>query len=250
MCETDIMRVMNNPMGEDNEPQKSRLASEMTADSNSEPSTPSEPTVRLEFGAVVRRVALLVLLIQILNFWLPQRGNRRGFRRRRRLRNMLAITPLMVMISFVVGSVVAVLSYLLVRFVVQPFVRVWYNPRSDGGAGSFHLAPSETVEASTPARRAQGRRWQPGTLVRTNQRLWFFPISWDSEPWSVPLDETHDSTTEPAPKLGLGFVTGLPDRVSLRDGSGQVEQFAVPNPGAVLPWWCTQNQAVSHEQPV
>jgi hypothetical protein len=212
----------------------------MTTDSATEwdaaSGTQKAPRVRLAFGDVMRRVGLVVFLIEIMVFWRHFRVNRRWFRHPKRFLLLLLAAPRMLVFAFLIAALIAVLCDLLVRFMVQPVVRLWYNPRSEGSAASFHLGSGETMEESTPARRAVGRRWQAGTLARTNQRFWFFPQSWDAEPWSVPLGEVDQLRSEPAPRVGLGIVTGMPDRLSVSNVSGQTEQFAVAVPEHVLDW--------------
>jgi hypothetical protein len=73
-------------------------------------------------------------------------------------------------------------------------------------------------------------------LVHTNLRVWFFPRSWDHEPWSVPLERLASVRTQPAPTLSLGLVVGLPDQVVIRTASGDEESFAVAEPALVLGW--------------
>jgi hypothetical protein len=113
------------------------------------------------------------------------------------------------------------------------------------------MAASEQTLASSPARRAEGRRWVPGTLVRSNLRLWFFPRAHDAEIWSRPLDALHDIHLKPAPRIAWGYVQDWPERLALRvvcaDGNrpratehpddGDDLLFAVPDPAAVLGWF-------------
>jgi hypothetical protein len=199
---------------------------------------PDAPRVRIAFGDVVRKVAIFTLFMELVLFSRFVRVNRRWFRHPKRFLILIAAAPRMLVIAFLIGAVSAVLIDLLVRFVVQPLVRVWYNPPSDSAACSFHFSAGEAIEGSTPARRDLGRRgWQPGALVRTNRRLWFFPRSWDAEPWTVTLGDVRALRGEPPPRMGLGFVIGLPDRLEIVEASGKSERFAVAEPESVLNWF-------------
>jgi hypothetical protein len=221
------------------------MTTETKFEAGADSASPSAPQVQLEFGTVVRRVVILAMLVQVARFWRRRQVNRRWIRHPRTFGLLLARSPFMLVIASVIGLLTAGVGYLLVRFVVQPLVWLWYNPRIDTAADSFYLSANEVVEDSLPARRAIGRRWQAGTLARTNQRLWFFPLSWDAEPWSATLGPELQLRSEPAPSMGLGAVTGLPDLVCVQDAAGKTERFAVAEPDAVLSWVgpCPQSPA-------
>ena len=60
------------------------------------------------------------------------------------------------------------LSILIVRWLTQPRMNYWLQPREDDSFAmpfAFRLGGSEKVEAEWPARRREGRSWRPGTLL-------------------------------------------------------------------------------------
>ena len=151
-------------------------------------------------------------------------------------------TPHSILYALLFAAAATTLLYLLVRLVLEPLVRSWHTPWTDGSAGLFHVAANERVLASSPARRAVGRRWTPGTLVATNLRLWFFPRAHDVDIWSRPLDALREIHLEPGPRIAWGYIHGWPERLSLQaagdgQGDGDHEVFAIPDPDAVLAWF-------------
>lgn len=151
-------------------------------------------------------------------------------------------TPRSIHYALLFALVATTLVHLLVRLVLEPLVRAWHAPWTDGSAGLFHVAANEQVLASSPGRRAMGRRWMPGTLVVTNLRLWFFPTAHDADIWSRPLDALHEIHLEPGRRIAWGYIRGWPERLALRaggdeQGDGDPEVFAVPDPDAVLSWF-------------
>jgi hypothetical protein len=197
---------------------------------------PAGLRLRLDFRTVFRRVALLVLLVLEIYAWFALKWNFPFAKRKKRIMRLLYLTPRMSVGALLVGGAVAILADLTVRLLVQPLARAWFTPPVDLASGSFHMASNERVEQAVPARRASRRRWRPGVLVRTNLRVWFFPSSWDDEPWSVHLEHLAALETRPAPPLARGIVAGLPDRVVIQATSGDEATFAVAEPAVVLAW--------------
>jgi hypothetical protein len=203
---------------------------------------------RLDTGAVFLRLALAFFLLREVVVWL---GLRR-FRGRQGVRLLVFLfhkraTPYSVVYALLFATVATGFLSLLVRFVIGPLVRRWHAPWTDESAGLFHVAANEQVLASSPARRQQERSWLPGTLVRTNLRLWFFPRAHDVEIWFRPLADLRNLHLEPAPRVAWGYVHGWPDRLALDageaggasngDGANSHEVFAVADPEAVLAWF-------------
>jgi hypothetical protein len=201
--------------------------------------------VHIQSRGVFLWAALAFFIVRELIVWrwirlLPMRPGRRLLMRR-----VLVFlfhkwaTPHSVRYALIFALVATFLLELLVRLVLRPLVRHWHAPWTDGSAGLFHLAANEWVVDSSPARRAEGRRWPAGTLVCTNLRLWFFPRAHDAEIWSRPLDALREIHLEPAPRVAWGFILGWPDRLALQavDGEGDHEVFAVPEPETVLAWF-------------
>ena len=192
--------------------------------------------IRLAFGKVLWRVTLVSLVL--LELYVLAKVRNRVRRRIGMVLFLVFYTPRMAFYAFLIGTVVAILADLLVRLVVQPAVRAWYHPRTDDSAHAFHFAPGETVLASTPARRARGLGWQAGDLVRTDRGAWYFPQSWDSEPWFLPIGRAEAVETLAAQRAAWGFLAGVPDRVRIAGaGRGTAETFAVADPAAVLAWF-------------
>jgi hypothetical protein len=199
---------------------------------------------QLDTGAVFLRLALYFFVVREAYVWLVWM---RRIRARQGVRLVLFLfrkwaTPHSVLYALLFATVATTLLYLFVRLVLEPLVRSWHSPWIDGSAGLFHVAANEQVLASSPARRAEGRRWMPGTLVSTNLRLWFFPRAHDADIWSEPLDALREIHLEPAPRIAWGYIIGWPERLSLRTAGdeqddGNREVFAIPDPDAVLAWF-------------
>jgi hypothetical protein len=210
--------------------------------------------VHLDSGAVFLRSALYFFIARELfvwQVWLP----------RRRLLPWIRIhvflfknwaTPHSVVYALLFAAAVTTLLELAFRLVLAPLVRLWHAPRSDESAGLFYLSASEWVVESCPARRRTGWMWSPGTLIRTNQRLWFFPRSQDGENWSRPLAEIRDARLVPAPRVAWGLIAGWPGRVALGGGDDAIgaERFAVLDPGAVLSWLNPDRAAGRPDTPI
>jgi hypothetical protein len=192
--------------------------------------------LRFAFGAVVWRLTVLLLLLEEFWLWRLIRRRRPWLPRGHRWLRLLFFTPRLVVSALLIGALAAVAIDLVVRFLVQPLVRAWHHPPRDESAVSFHLASNEWVEESTPARRGDGRRWLPGTLVRTNRQVRFFPLAWDAEAWSLPMAELDQIWAEEAPKWGWGLISGFPDRICIQPCSGHAQKFAMADPHAALVW--------------
>jgi hypothetical protein len=123
------------------------------------------------------------------------------------------------------------------------FMRRWYHPRSLDPTYSnplpFHLVPGEEPVAEYPARRLDGLTRDPGTFIQTNQRLLFFPFSWEQETWSLSLDRLTSARTAPTVRRVLGLVRGYPDHVSLTDETGATFRLIVADPERVLKSLCS-----------
>lgn len=165
---------------------------------------------------------------------------------RMRMRFLIGLIPTSIVLSILVATVVTLIAAIVVRLIVRPLVEHWLEPPADADMGQFHLSASERVVGSSPARRSIGRRWPPGTLIRTNLRLWFVPHAHDCEVWSCPLDRLGAVEIEPAPPVVLGFIRDWPPRIFVRSGAdagagAETGRFAVPDPEAVLSWFQTSS---------
>ncbi len=198
------------------------------------------PSIRLAFGAVFWRIFLILTVLVEFRSWRIIRQMLPGRWRHRRLAAWLFLTPGLLFRAFAIAAIVTILLDQLVRLLAWPIAARWYFP---AGAGSeqtplgFHLDASEQIVAEAPARRRAGGGWRPGTLVLTTRTLWFFPVAWDLEPWSLPLDHLGAIRSIPYRPLFGTFVRGVPDRLVVRHDSGEETAFAVADPRVVRDWF-------------
>ena len=141
-------------------------------------------------------------------------------------------------VAFFIGLGVTLALWLGFNLFVRPLMRRWYHPKSLDTTYShplpFLLSPGEEPLAEWPARRLDGLARHPGTFVRTNRNVWFFPFSWEQEAWSVSLDRLTSARLEPTVRRVLGLVRGYPDHVSLTDEHGSTFRLIVADPKSVL----------------
>ncbi len=199
------------------------------------------PPIRLAFGALFWRAFAVLFVLGELAVWShlrPFLGNRApGFR----VAALILYSPRMIFRVFLIAAAFTVLIDLYVRFIMRPLLARWYSPRTPstefGTPIAFHLESREQILNEVPSRRVVGRRCVPGTLIRTDRRLWFSPHAWDCEPWS--LRETNlDSLTTRSRRSRLGtFLIGTPDRLVLVDDRGEESVFVVADPGEILSWY-------------
>ena len=201
------------------------------------------PPIRLAFGATLWRIFAVVAIFrefakwQRLEFLQAMHGT--GFR----IAALILMSPRVLFRAFVIAAIVTVFLDLYVRLIMRPILARWYNPRQRGDEVgmplSFGLAASETILDELPARIVFGRRKAPGTLVRTDRRLWFSPFGWDEEPMSIASADLRsiEVVETPSRLLAQPHVLGLPDRVAIRDREGAETQFVVADPREVLAWY-------------
>jgi hypothetical protein len=199
------------------------------------------PPIRLAFGATLWRVFAVLAVFrefakwQRLEFLQAMHGT--GFR----IAALILMSPRILFRAFVIAAIVTVLLDLYVRLIMRPILARWYNPRrrSDevGMPLSFGLTASETILDELPARIVSGHRKKPGTLVRTDRRLWFSPFGWDEEPVSIGAADLRSIEIIETPSRLGSLVLGLPDRLAIRDRDGVETQFVVADPRDVLAWY-------------
>jgi hypothetical protein len=196
--------------------------------------------VRLDRRALFRHLALAAFVAREVAVWfwiqhhLPVRHAATRvalflFSRKATLRSALY--------ALAVAAVGTLLVELLVRYVIRPLVIRWHSPRVDQVVVQFHLGPGEQLGRWTPARRCDGKCWHPGLLMKTNQRLCFFPSRWDEDPWTFSLGSIAKARLQPARAASQGFLRDLPDRFAVQDEAGATEVFAVPDPESVISWF-------------
>ena len=183
---------------------------------------------RLAFGAFFWRLFLLLSISVELGRAIVV--SRLGAPVGQRIAFFLFASPAWLCSTFFTATIVTVLADLWVRMVIRPFSNRWHHPTVDASSSNFHLDVRETVVAETPARRRDGRSWPTGTLIRTDRRVWFFPQSWDTEPWSAPLVSLDSVALIAAPRMFLGFVRDLPPRLLVTTKDQESLIFVVPEP--------------------
>lgn len=194
------------------------------------------PQLRLAFAAIVWRVMLGFVLVKEYLHW-SKIGRVPGLQIPRRIGYLLVKLPEALVVGLAVGLGTALVLSLLLRWLTQPRVIGWLQPRDDHSFAmpfAFRLEASEQIEGEWPARRLVGRSWKTGSLVLTDRKLWFFPHAWDQEPWWIERAglETRLGTV-PTPAMSWGYVSGLPDRLTVRHGH-RTECFALLDPELVL----------------
>ena len=202
---------------------------------------PSETgRVQLDAWSVFRKATFLAFVILEVIAW----QRLRGIQFRRPAHRILIFllhpefTRRSLLIALLVGSLVSILGVVLVRLIVGPLLDRWLRPTTDPSVGSFHLGPGERVLAMTPARKRAGRSsWQPGSLVLTDRRLWFFPEAWSMEPWSAPLGEGLKMSVEPSRISHWLPIRNWPDRLVAETAPDRRDILLVAEPATVLDWF-------------
>ncbi|WP_422929515.1 hypothetical protein [Singulisphaera sp. PoT] len=154
--------------------------------------------------------------------------------------------PMAMFPALLTAGLMTLAAALLVRILIRPLVDRWLRPVVDDAQGAFHLAPSEWVIEASPARWKKGWLWIPGLLVRTNQKVWFFPRAFEVEAWSCLLVSPRDVELEPGLKAAWGYIKNWPDRVVVRVADDSPAVFAVPEPHSVSQWLKPSQAKVAH----
>ncbi len=203
----------------------------------------ASPPLRLAVGPVFWRVFLIAFVVSELGVWSRVRRRIPRFRRTDRLPLLLMLTPLALARSLAIAAVITFLLDLIVRWVARPIAAHWYACHGSGienTALGFHLEPGEQVLGSAPARRRARGGWRPGTLVRTDRAVWFFPVSWDHASWRCPIEGLDVVESQPYRPLLGSFILGVPDRLIVRSRDDGAVSFAVVDPAATLAWLSTE----------
>ena len=204
--------------------------------------------IRLAFGPFFWRSFALLAFTGELALWTAIRRQAGGFPPGLRLAWLIGYTPRTLFLAFVLALVLTLAVDLFVRALVDAPLRRWLSPRTDreddaGRGFGFHLDATERVVEEIPARRRGRRQSEPGTLVLTDRRLWFFPSAWDGEPWSVPRDQVHSATLEPVSGISGRLIRGLPPFVRIQTSLDPniPATFSLAEPHRVRSWFDAQS---------
>jgi hypothetical protein len=201
---------------------------------------PSSQQIEVDTGWVFWRSFLLVFLVREAMVWHWIQRLPRRLPPGHQLMIFLVwpnATRASLLLALLLGGVITLVAVLAVSLIVRPLLNRWRRPLVDPAESLFHLAASESPVASTPARRKSGWRWQPGALILTNRRLWFFPASWHDEPWSLAREDLTGIDLEPVSLAQLAPIRNWPDRLRLSTLTGEGAAFAVADPHAVRAWF-------------
>jgi hypothetical protein len=202
-----------------------------------QPAPASQSGVRLAFSRAFNILAAILIIVLSFILWrnLPRRG--RFALPRQRLLHFFFFLPRTIVAALFVAAVTAVILDLITRFVITPLVTIWYRPRVpnplESGTLSFQLGPAEQIQRMTPCRWRHGRSWVPGSLVETNQRIWFAPARGDA--WSIPVTEVLAWNRVPPPTWAFGLIRGIPDHLELLSVGRAPQRIALDPPDRFVP---------------
>lgn len=205
------------------------------------------PPIRLAFGSVLLRAFLVTAIIMEIVVWNKLQGFLMAKGAGSRIAWLIYFSPAILFQAFLVSSIATVVLDLAVRFVLRLAVGRWYNPVRQGDDFgtpiSFQLGSQEKILAEVPARLVEGRHSKPGTMIRTDRRVWFSPFDWSTETWSIDEKSLASLKTVKAPSLWSGLFRGFPDRLVFEDKSGISTQFILADPRAILAWYPPESYA-------
>jgi hypothetical protein len=201
--------------------------------------TRSHRSLQLDTPWIFWRLFWLVFVVCQFAIWhhlrrrLPQGMGNRNF-----LMHMVIPSALYsLFVATLVAAGLTFLAFVMVKLVVGPLLSSWLTPSVDPTAVLFHLAPGEVSLASMPARRRWGWRWQPGSIVLTDRRIWFLPMAWDQEPYSASRSEVAGCTAELPALAMLAPIRNWPEHVRLGTRDGCESIFAVADAASLLKWF-------------
>ena len=139
--------------------------------------------------------------------------------------------------AMLLAGACTVLALLAVKLLVEPLLSLWLNPTVDPSWWMFHLSATDSPVAGVSGRWHAAGRWQPGALVLTNRRIWFFPAGWGVEPWSLAREQVDRIEADPPRLARLASIRNWPDRLRFSARDGEHASFAVADPDAVLAWF-------------
>jgi hypothetical protein len=199
------------------------------------------PKFSLRFGAVFKNIALPAFLGLELVLWAKVHQAFAVQPWTHKVAFFLYFSPNMAMVAGLTGLIATAITWLVFRVAVRPAMVRWYNPRPRD-VDAFHPLTFVSGVEERPidhlgARRLNGRRAEPGTLVRSTRGITFHPFAFDGDPWSISLDQVDTAHRRTPTRRVLGLLRGYPDHVVVRDASGAEATFVTGEPSALLDWF-------------
>jgi hypothetical protein len=207
------------------------------------------PRFQLRYRPIFGRVFLVAFVVLEVIFWLKVVRPFLPFRPRiNRILFVIVHTPQMLFYALLIAAIATMTTDLVFRLLVRPLMRRWYHPRSYDPTAAhplpFQLGIGEEIREERPARRVLGRSKQPGTLVLTNRRVYFFPYAWDAESWSIPFEHIAGVRLHTPRRRVLGWVSGYPDHLVIADDSGEETRLILADPLQIRHWFAPAPQLV------
>ncbi len=212
------------------------------------------PPIRLAFGSVLWRIFVVTAIVMEKITWnklqgVAAAGNGTGTR----IALLIFCSPMILFYAFLISSIITVFLDVFARLVLRPAVGRWYNPKrvgDDFGTPiSFQMASQEKILEEIPARFVDGRISKPGTMIRTDRRVWFSPFDWSTETWSMEEKNLRLVKTAKLPSRLGGLLLGFPRRLVYVDRTGKETQFIVSDPAEILAWYPEELQADPKPEP-
>jgi hypothetical protein len=203
------------------------------------------PRLELAFGALYLWVASCAFGYRAYRNW---RHIRKAIPKEmpwRRVQAFLYFTPRSIFLAVFLAALITVAIDLIFRLLIRPRIVAWYYPRSrDPNFVSplvFELGAREWIVGEVPARRLLGHRRQPGSLVRTNERLIFYPHAWDGDRWVAPWTGRIQAQLVTTRYSFLDLVRGYPERLVVSADGEDPAVLLLGNPMPVLDWFVTRD---------
>jgi hypothetical protein len=200
---------------------------------------PSRKALEIDTVWIFWRAFLLIFLVLEWMLWLHVRQMPMRAPRLRWIIFLLhpRATRRSIFHAIILAGCVTLALTLAVQLIIRPLLNLWLRPRVDPSWWLFHLSSGDSPLASVPGRWKSDGRWQPGALVLTNRRIWFFPAAWEVEPWSMARQDLEQIEMEPSRLSRLVPIRNWPELLCF---SGRVKEdacFAVADPDSVLGWF-------------